>query len=126
MSQPALKVIEEEGMISRKNWIAAIGPRSTVRSDKGPINCASADENAVKTKAISTGYNWPEIALGIGGLPRGRVAEILSGPGVGKPPWPLIGGRAQKAGPGIAPSSMPACPRPALCRQAGRSNLEEC
>ena len=35
------------------------------------------DENAVKVEAISTGALSLDLALGVGGVPRGRIVEIF-------------------------------------------------
>src|SRR5262249_20711650 len=56
-------------------------------------------ENAVETEAISTGSLGLDIALGIGGLPRGRVVEIYGPESSGKTTLALhVVSEAQKQG----------------------------
>lgn len=43
---------------------------------KGSIMKLSGDDNRMEVEAISTGSLGLDIALGIGGLPRGRIVEI--------------------------------------------------
>src|SRR5206468_13012058 len=74
MSQPALKVIEREGMDKSKALDAALGQIERAFG-KGSIMRLGQNENAVESEAISTGSLGLDIALGFGGLPRGRVAR---------------------------------------------------
>ena len=56
-------------------------------------------ENAVETEAISTGSLGLDIALGIGGLPRGRIIEVYGPESSGKTTLALqVVAEAQKAG----------------------------
>ncbi len=83
MSQPALKVIEREGMDKSKALEAALGQIERAFG-KGSIMRLGQNESAVEIEAISTGSLGLDIALGIGGLPRGRVAEIYGSESSGK------------------------------------------
>src|SRR6266446_853208 len=83
MSQPALKVIEREGMDQSKALDAALGQIERAFG-KGSIMRLGQNGNAVETEAISTGALGLDIALGIGGLPRGRVIEIYGPESSGK------------------------------------------
>src|SRR5467141_3487518 len=101
MSQPALKVIEREGMDKSKALDAALGQIERAFG-KGSIMRLGQNENAVETEAISTGSLGLDIALGIGGLPRGRVAEIYGPESSGKTTLALhVVAEAQRLG-GIA------------------------
>src|SRR5579863_10209259 len=83
MSQPALKVVEREGMDKSKALDAALGQIERAFG-KGSIMRLGQRESAVETEAISTGSLGLDIALGIGGLPRGRVVEIYGPESSGK------------------------------------------
>src|ERR1700751_3377312 len=98
MSQPVLKVIEREGMDKSKALEAALGQIERAFG-KGSIMRLGQNENAVETEAISTGSLGLDIALGIGGLPRGRVAEIYGPESSGKTTLALhVVAEAQKQG----------------------------
>jgi recombination protein RecA len=98
MSQPALKVVEREGMDKSKALDAALGQIERAFG-KGSIMRLGQNENAVETEAISTGSLGLDIALGIGGLPRGRVAEIYGPESSGKTTLALhVVAEAQRAG----------------------------
>jgi recombination protein RecA len=83
MSQPALKVVERESMDKSKALDAALGQIERAFG-KGSIMRLGQNENAIETEAISTGSLGLDIALGIGGLPRGRVVEIYGPESSGK------------------------------------------
>jgi recombination protein RecA len=98
MSQPALKVVEREGMDKSKALEAALGQIERAFG-KGSIMRLGQQENAVESEAISTGSLGLDIALGIGGLPRGRVVEIYGPESSGKTTLALhVVAEAQKAG----------------------------
>jgi recombination protein RecA len=98
MTQPALKVIERESMDKSKALDAALGQIERAFG-KGSIMRLGQNENVVETEAISTGSLGLDIALGIGGLPRGRVAEIYGPESSGKTTLALhVVAEAQKQG----------------------------
>src|SRR5579862_305507 len=98
MSQPALKVVEREGMDKSKALDAALGQIERAFG-KGSIMRLGQRESAVETEAISTGSLGLDIALGIGGLPRGRVVEIYGPESSGKTTLALhVIAEAQKQG----------------------------
>jgi recombination protein RecA len=98
MSQPALKVIEREGMDKSKALDAALGQIERAFG-KGSIMRLGQRENAVEIEAISTGSLGLDIGLGIGGLPRGRVVEIYGPESSGKTTLALhVVAEAQKQG----------------------------
>jgi len=68
---------------------------------KGAIMRLGTDAVIPDIPVISTGSLALDIALGIGGIPRGRVVEIFGRKRPAKPPWPHIVAEAQKKG-GIA------------------------
>jgi len=98
MSQPALKVVEREGMDKSKALDAALGQIERAFG-KGSIMRLGQRESAVEIEAISTGSLGLDIALGIGGLPRGRVVEIYGPESSGKTTLALhVIAEAQKQG----------------------------
>ena len=83
MSGPALRVIERENVDKTKALEAALG--QIERSfGKGSIMRLGQRDSAVETEVVSTGTLGLDIALGIGGLPRGRIVEIYGSESSGK------------------------------------------
>ncbi|MBT7486978.1 MAG: recombinase RecA, partial [Rhodospirillales bacterium] len=82
MGQAALRLVEKEDMDKVKALEAAVG--QIERSfGKGSIMKLGTDE-VVETEAISSGSIGLDIALGIGGLPRGRIVEVYGPESSGK------------------------------------------
>ena len=66
---------------------------------KGSIMRLGQQESAVEVEAISTGSLSLDLALGIGGLPRGRIVEVYGPESSGKTTLALqVVAEAQKAG----------------------------
>ena len=86
MSQPALRVVEgskETAMDKHKALDAALA--QIERSfGKGSIMRLGQNDKNVDIEAVPTGSLGLDIALGIGGLPRGRVIEIYGPESSGK------------------------------------------
>jgi recombination protein RecA len=83
MSNPALRIVERENVDKVKALEAALG--QIERSfGKGSIMRLGQRDNAVETEVVSTGSLGLDIALGIGGLPRGRIIEIYGPESSGK------------------------------------------
>ena len=97
MSKSALHLVEKEDMDKSKALEAAL--TQIERSfGKGSI-MKLGQEQAVEIDAISTGSLGLDIALGIGGLPKGRVIEIYGPESSGKTTLSLhVVAEAQKAG----------------------------
>jgi recombination protein RecA len=83
MSQPSLRVVEKDNMDKSKALEAALSQIERAFG-KGSVMKLGAHQNAVQIEAISTGSLGLDIALGIGGLPKGRVIEIYGPESSGK------------------------------------------
>jgi recombination protein RecA len=101
MSGPALRVVERDNVDKGKALEAALG--QIERSfGKGSIMRLGQRENVVETEVVSTGSLGLDIALGIGGLPRGRIIEIYGPESSGKTTLALhVVAEAQRQG-GVA------------------------
>ena len=98
MTDPALRLVEKEDMNKSKALDAALSQIERAFG-KGSIMKLGQQENAVELDAISTGSLGLDIALGIGGLPRGRVTEIYGPESSGKTTLALHAvAEAQKTG----------------------------
>ena len=98
MSEPSLRVVGIEDMDKQKALDAAL--RQIDRAfGKGSIMRLGDSDKVVETEFIPTGSLALDIALGIGGLPRGRVVEIYGPEGSGKTSLALhVVAEAQKRG----------------------------
>jgi recombination protein RecA len=83
MTKPELRVIEGDQMDKHKALDAALA-HIEKHFGKGSIMRLGQNEKAVEVEAISTGSLGLDIALGIGGLPRGRIIEIYGPESSGK------------------------------------------
>jgi recombination protein RecA len=101
MSEAALRLVDNEdkkSMDKNKALDAAVGQIERAFG-KGSIMRLGQRESAVKADAISSGSIGLDIALGIGGLPRGRVIEIYGPEASGKTTLALhVIAEAQKKG----------------------------
>jgi recombination protein RecA len=83
MEKPALRVVEGGSMDKQKALQAALD-QIDKNFGKGSIMRLGANDKRIEVEAISTGSLGLDIALGIGGLPRGRVIEIYGPESSGK------------------------------------------
>ena len=83
MEKPVLRVVEGGNMDKQKALEAALA-QIDKSFGKGSIMRLGANERTIDVEAISTGSLGLDIALGIGGLPRGRVVEIYGPESSGK------------------------------------------
>ncbi len=97
--RPALKdAVEKDSMDKNKALEAALGQIERAFG-KGSIMKLGQREAATSADVISTGSLSLDIALGIGGLPRGRIIEIYGPESSGKTTLALhVIAEAQKAG----------------------------
>ncbi len=97
MSQTALRLVEKDDMDKNKALEAAVSQIERAFG-KGSIMRLGSRE-VVETEVVSTGSLGLDIALGIGGLPRGRVVEIYGPESSGKTTLALhVAAEAQKKG----------------------------
>jgi recombination protein RecA len=93
-----LKVVEKEGMESKNKALDAALAQIERAFGKGSIMKLGQRE-ALEIEAISTGSLGLDIALGIGGLPKGRIVEIYGPESSGKTTLALhVVAEAQKKG----------------------------
>ena len=83
MQKPPLRVVEGGSMDKQKALEAALA-QIDKNFGKGSIMRLGANDRIMDIEAISTGSLGLDIALGIGGLPRGRVIEIYGPESSGK------------------------------------------
>src|SRR6201981_1237206 len=98
MSVPALRIVEGSSMDKSKALSAALSQIER-QFGKGSVMKLGKNEKAMEIETISTGSLGLDIALGVGGLPRGRVVEIYGPESSGKTPLALDAvAEAQKKG----------------------------
>jgi recombination protein RecA len=98
MPQPSLRVVEGFSMDKSKALDAALSQIERAFG-KGSIMRLGKNEKAVEIETIPTGSLGLDIALGVGGLPRGRVVEIYGPESSGKTTLALhTVAEAQKSG----------------------------
>ncbi|HEU4381189.1 MAG TPA: DNA recombination/repair protein RecA, partial [Hyphomicrobiaceae bacterium] len=83
MEKPSLRVVEGGSMDKQKALQAALD-QIDKNFGKGSVMRLGANDKRIEVEAISTGSLGLDIALGIGGLPRGRVVEIYGPESSGK------------------------------------------
>src|SRR5215469_10223647 len=98
MSQPILRVVEGTSVDKTKALDAALSQIERAFG-KGSIMRLGKNQKAVEIETVPTGSLGLDIALGVGGLPRGRVIEIYGPESSGKTTLTLhLIAEAQKRG----------------------------
>ena len=98
MSQPILRVVEGASVDKTKALDAALSQIERAFG-KGSIMRLGKNQPAAEIETVSTGSLGLDIALGVGGLPRGRVIEIYGPESSGKTTLTLhVIAEAQKNG----------------------------
>ena len=98
LSVTTLRVVERDSVDKTKALEAALGQIEKAFG-KGSVMKLGHQQNAVDIDSISTGSLGLDIALGIGGLPRGRILEIYGPESSGKTTLALhVAAEAQKKG----------------------------
>ena len=83
MAQSSLRLVEDKAVDKTKALDAALSQIERAFG-KGSIMRLGANEKVVEIETVPTGSLGLDIALGIGGLPRGRVVEIYGPESSGK------------------------------------------
>jgi recombination protein RecA len=98
MTQPNLRLVEGTSVDKTKALDAALSQIERAFG-KGSIMRLGKNQKAVEIETVSTGSLGLDIALGVGGLPRGRVVEIYGPESSGKTTLTLhVIAEAQKKG----------------------------
>src|SRR6201747_524059 len=84
MSQAALRVVGKEQNSDRKRALEAALSQIDRAFGKGSVVKLGSRDLGLATDSVSTGSLGLDIALGIGGLPRGRVIEVYGPESSGK------------------------------------------
>jgi recombination protein RecA len=84
MSQAALRVVGKEQNSDRKRALEAALSQIDRAFGKGSVMKLGSRDLGLATDSVSTGSLGLDIALGIGGLPRGRVIEVYGPESSGK------------------------------------------
>src|SRR6201986_507987 len=84
MTQAALRVVSKEQNNDRKRALEAALSQIDRAFGKGSVMKLGSRDLGLATDAVSTGSFGLDIALGIGGLPRGRVIEVYGPESSGK------------------------------------------
>ncbi len=83
MAQNTLRLVEDKAVDKSKALEAALS--QIERSfGKGSIMKLGSNDSAIEVETVSTGSLSLDIALGIGGLPKGRIIEIYGPESSGK------------------------------------------
>src|SRR5690242_17240815 len=99
MLQAALRLVEKDSMDKQKALDAALGQIERAFGKGSIMKLGAREAAATEVEAISTGSLGLDIALGIGGLPRGRIVEIYGPESSGKTTLALhVIAEAQKSG----------------------------
>ncbi len=98
MAQNSLRLVEDNNVDKSKALEAALGQIERAFG-KGSIMKLGKNEQVVEIETISTGSLGLDIALGVGGLPKGRIVEIYGPESSGKTTMALhTVSEAQKTG----------------------------
>ena len=83
MAKPALKLVDKESNVDKQKALETALGNIERSFGKGSI-MRLGDKTTMDIEAVSTGSLGLDIALGIGGLPKGRIIEIYGPESSGK------------------------------------------
>src|SRR5499426_1607773 len=83
MSAPALRIVEGSSMDKSKALSAALSQIER-QFGKGSVMRLGKNDRSMDVETVSTGSLGLDVALGIGGLPKGRIVEIYGPESSGK------------------------------------------
>src|SRR3982750_2260949 len=83
MAQNSLRLVEDKAVDKSKALDAALSQIERAFG-KGSIMRLGKNQQPMEIETISTGSRGPDIAPGVGGLPRGRIIEIYGPESSGK------------------------------------------
>ena len=127
MAQAALRVVGKEDNADRKRALEAALSQIDRAFGKGSVMKLGSRDLGLATDAVSTGSLGLDIALGIGGLPRGRVIEIYGPESSGKTTLALhVGGRGPEEGRHRRLCRCRTCAGPGLCQASWAWTLTRC
>ena len=104
MTQPNLRLVEGTSVDKTKALDAALSQIERAFG-KGSIMRLGKNQKAVEIETVPTGSLGLDIALGVGGLPRGRVIEIYGPESSGKTTLTLHVSPKRRKRAAFAPSS---------------------
>ena len=84
MAQNVLRLVEDNKAVDKSKALDAALSQIERAFGKGSIMRLGANEQVVEIETVSTGSLGLDIALGVGGLPRGRIIEIYGPESSGK------------------------------------------
>ena len=120
MSATALRIVEGSSMDKSKALAAALSQIER-QFGKGSVMKLGKNDRSMDVETISTGSLGLDIALGVGGLPRGRVVEIYGPESSGKTTLALhTVAEGAEEGRHLRLHRRRARARSGLCAQAGR------
>jgi recombination protein RecA len=124
MSETVLRLVEKDSMDKQKALDAAVSQIERAFG-KGSIMRLGQRETVIDVEAISTGSLGLDLALGIGGLPKGRIIEVYGPESSGKTTLALhVVAEAQKKGGACAFVDAEHALDPVYARKLG-VNLDE-
>jgi recombination protein RecA len=84
MAQNSLRLVEDGGSVDKTKALDAALSQIERAFGKGSIMRLGANEQVVEIETVPTGSLGLDIALGVGGLPKGRIIEIYGPESSGK------------------------------------------
>ena len=83
MSAASLRLVKEDSMDKNKALEAALSQIDRAFG-KGSVMKLGQRSSSIEIEAVSTGSLGLDVALGIGGLPKGRIVEVFGPESSGK------------------------------------------